>query len=99
MTQQEEEACVRLLIDNTDDSVAENVSESFQDQMSKRKKLKASELEGTDVCSKYHNLDYIGGLAAELERLCSEGKCVLTAHCAKMCPIVFEDLMFLKFNQ
>ena len=49
MTQQEEEACVRLLINNTDASVAENVYEYFQDRMLKRKKRKASELEGTDV--------------------------------------------------
>ena len=66
MTQQEEESCVRLLINNTDASVAENVSESFQDQMSKRKKRKASELEGTNVRSKYHNLNYIGGSASEV---------------------------------
>ena len=57
MTQQEEEACVRLLINNTDTYVAENVSESFQDRMSKRKNCNASELEGTDVRSKYHNLE------------------------------------------
>ena len=57
MPQQEEEACVRLLINNTDTSVAENVYESFQDRMSKTKNCKASELEGTDFRSKYHNLD------------------------------------------
>ena len=39
MTQQEEEACVRLLINNTDASVDDNVSEYFQDRMSKRKKV------------------------------------------------------------
>ena len=67
--------------------------------MSKRKKRKASELEGTDVHSKYHNLDYIGGSAAEVERLWSEAKFVLTAHRAKMTLIVFKALMFLRFNQ
>ena len=79
--------------------MAENVSESFQDRMSKRKKRKASDLEGTDVRSKYHNLNYIGGSAAKVERLFPEEKFVLTAHHAKMSPIVFEALMFLKFNQ
>ena len=74
MTQQEEEYCVCFLINNTYASVAENVSESFQDRMSKRKKRKASEPEGTDVRSKYPNLDYIGESAAEVERLWSEEK-------------------------
>ena len=99
MTQQEKEACVCLLINNTDASVAENVSDSFQDRMSKRKKRKASELEGTDVPSKYHNLDYIEGSAAEVQPLWSEAKFVLTAHRAKISPIGFEALMFLEFNQ
>ena len=99
MTQQEEESCINLLINNNGASVAENVSKSFQDRMSKRKKRKASELEGTGVRSKYHNLDYIGGSAAEVERLWSEAKFVLTAHRAKISPIVFEALIFLKFNQ
>ena len=49
MTQQEEEACVCFLINNTDAPVAENVSKYFQDRMSKRKKRKSSELEVTDV--------------------------------------------------
>ena len=62
MTQQEEESCVCFLINNTYASVSENVSESFQDRMPKRKNHKASDLEGTDVRSKYHNLNYIGGL-------------------------------------
>ena len=99
MTQQEEEACVSLLMNDTDASVAENVSDSFQYRTSKREKRKASELEGTGVRSKYHNLDYIGGSSAEVERLWSEAKFVLNAHRAKISPIVFEALMFIKFNQ
>ena len=99
MNQQEEEDCVRLLINNTDDSVADKFSEYFQEQMSKRTKRKASELEGTDIRSKYHNLDYIGGSAAKVEQLWSEAKFVLTAHCDKISPIFFEALMFLRFNQ
>ena len=62
-------------------------------------KDQVSELEGTDVRSKYHNLDYIGGSAAEVEQLWLEAKFFLTAHRAKMSPIFFEALMFLKFNQ
>ena len=99
MTQREEEACVCLLINYTDAYVAENISECFQDRMSKSKKRKVSELEGTDVRSKYHNIDYIGGSAAEVEQLWSEAKFVVTAHRYKMSPIFFEDIMFLKFNQ
>ena len=34
-----------------------------------------------------------------MERLWPEAKCVLTAHRAKISPIFFEALMFLKFNQ
>ena len=60
MTQQEEETCIRMLINNTDASVPENVSQSYQDRMSKRENRKTSDLEGTDVRSKYHNLNYIG---------------------------------------
>ena len=71
----------------------------FRTGCRKGKKRKASQLEGTDVCSKYHNIDYIGGSATEVDRLWSEAKFVLTAHRAKMSPIDFEDLMFLKFNQ
>ena len=34
-----------------------------------------------------------------MEQLWSEAKFVLNAHRAKISPIVFEALMFLKFNQ
>ena len=91
MTQQEKEAWVRLLINNTDASVAENASEYFQDRISKRKKRKASELEGTDIRSKYHNLDYIGGSAAKVERLLSEEK-VSSLPIVLKCLLLFSRL-------
>ena len=67
MTHQEEEACARLFINNTNVSAGENVIDSFQERMTQREKRKAGEMTGTNVCSKYHNIDYICGSTAEVE--------------------------------
>ena len=49
--------------------------------------------------SKYVNLDFVLGSAAEVERLWSMAKYVLVQQRRSMAPKMFECLMFLKFNR
>ena len=64
MTHQEKETCARLLINTTNVSVGENSIDSFQEGMTQKKKRKTGEMTRTNVCSKYHTIDYICGSAA-----------------------------------
>jgi hypothetical protein len=40
----------------------------------------------------------VGGSAAEVERVWSMAGHVLTKHCSTMSPLVFELIMYLKYN-
>ena len=50
---------------------------------------------GRDGC---RHFDAAGGVAAEPERLWSAGDAVLTKRRANMQPLMFEMIMYLKFN-
>ena len=45
------------------------------------------------------NLDHVLGSAAEVERVWSWARYVLTTQRARMAPVLFEAIMFLKFNR
>ena len=62
------------------------------------KKRKAGLIE-SDLSSPYKNVDFICGSAAEVERLWSVAKYILTDNRAKLTPAMFEALLFLKTNE
>ena len=62
------------------------------------KKRKTGVMENTKA-SPYKNVDFICGSAAEVERLWSVAKCILTDNRAKLTPAMFEALLFLKTNE
>ena len=61
------------------------------------KKRKAGLIEA-DLTSPYKNVDFICGSAAEVERLWSIAKYILTDNRARLTPAMFEALLFLKTN-
>ena len=61
------------------------------------KKRKAGVLEKSQA-SPYQNVDYICGSAAEVERLWSLCKYILTNTRSRLTPNLFEVLVFLKVN-
>jgi len=54
---------------------------------------------GRDEMSPYVDCDFICGSAAEVERLWSTARYILTSQRRSMTPLVFEVLLFLKTNQ
>ena len=66
----------------------------FRDRMKKRK---AGVLEKSQD-SPYQNVDYVCGSAAEVERLWSLCKYILTNTRSRMTPNLFEALVFFKVN-
>ena len=52
----------------------------------------------TDGASMYKNVDYIVGSAAEVERLWSTVKHILTSERTRLTPILLEALVYLKVN-
>ena len=66
----------------------------FRDKIKKRK----AGVLGKTQASPYINVDYICGSAAEVERLWSLCKYILTNTRSRMTPNLFEALFFLKVN-
>ena len=99
LTQNEQDACKRLLIEEeVVDGAEQNVHVSLADRMRDRiKKRKAGVFEA-DLSSPYRNADFICGSAAEVERLWSIAKNVLTNNRSRLTPAMFETLLFLKTN-
>ena len=62
------------------------------------KKRKAGVLESSTL-SPYINVDFICGSAAEVERLWSIAKYILSNTRSRLTPNLFQALMFLKINQ
>ena len=75
-----------------------SVNESFATRMKiQMKKRKAGELENNTV-SPYMNVDFICGSAAEVERLWSIAKHILSSTRSRMTPHLLQALIFLKVN-
>lgn len=101
LTIEEKEACESLLAEdgNEGDPQPTNQRLSLADKMKDRiKKRKAGVIEG-DLTSPYKNVDFICGSAAEVERLWSVAKYILTDNRSRMTPAMFESLLFLKTNE
>jgi len=60
-------------------------------------KRKANEISSPDEDE--DNLDHVLGSAAEVERVWSLARYVLTSQRSQMAPVLFEAIMFLKFNR
>ena len=98
MTFAEKGACEKL--QNTDVIVQDNTPQqitTLADRMKARsKKRKAGEIE--DKASSYKNADFICGSAAEVERLWSICKYILSNLRTNLTPIFFESLVYCKIN-
>ena len=68
MTEEEDEACKKLLNPQSMEASESNSSTLTDRLREKQKKRKAGQLED-DMNNKYRNVDYICGSAAEVERL------------------------------
>jgi hypothetical protein len=98
LTEEEVEACRHLEEGEQSDGEIDNEGMSLEDKIQlNRKKRKAGT--SRDRKSKYKNVDFILGSAAEVERLWSSCKHVFTAHRSTLTPVFFEAIMFLKHNQ
>ena len=96
MTEPEKAACAHLknsegpdVIDDSTMSLADRLKE-------KSRKCKAGERDRSGAL--YKNVDFIPGSAAEVERLWLMCQYFLTTQRAKMTPILFEAIMFLRIN-
>ena len=102
LTQDEKDACHKVvnnqveenMIEESEQGEANTFASRFRDRMKKRK---AGVLEKSQA-SPYHNVNYICGSAAEVERLWSLCKYILTNTRSRMTPNLFEALIFLKVN-
>ncbi len=88
-------ACKRLLSPTTDSATTElhnqsSASMTVSERFELRKRKREEETE------KYINSDFILGSVAEIERLRSLAKNVLTDNRKSMTPLVFEAVLFLK---
>lgn len=85
--------------DTADDDSAQNTpgSPGLKAQVEEAERKRAADtVQGS---SEYVNLDFVLGSAAEVERLWSLAKYVLTNQRKSMTPLMFEAFMFLKINE
>ena len=94
MNEEEEEACHNLLNKNSIESLDSSSMSLAERIRDKQKKRKVGEIDER-VNDKYCNVDYICGSAAEVERLWSISRYILTTSRASITPIVFEAIVFL----
>ena len=100
LTQDEKDACATLAnqVQDEGEEAEQGDEVSFASRFkTKMKKRKAGVLERTKA-SPYKNVDFICGSAAEVERLWSTCKYILTNVRSRMTPNLFEALVFLKVN-
>ena len=76
-----------------------NQPSSLAERMKHRLRKRKAGLIETDISSPYKNVDFICGSAAEVERLWSVAKYILTDNRVKLTPAMFETLLFLKTNK
>ena len=101
LTQDEKDACASLAnqVQDQGEEAEEGDEVSFASRFKSRmKKRKAGVMEGTKA-SPYKNVDFICGSAAEVERLWSICKYILSNVRSRLTPNLFEALIFLKLNR
>ena len=101
LTVEETEACESLLAQDANEEGGQgtNQQSSLAERMKHRMKKRKAGLIESDLSSPYKNVDFICGSAAEVERLWSVAKYILTDNRAKLTPGMFEALLFLKTNE
>jgi hypothetical protein len=99
MSIQEKEACEHLKIDPPDDLEEPQPAAGLPTMAEQLKQISESnKRQRTDT--EYINVDFILGSAAEVERLWSICKYILTNQQRKsLTPLLFEALTFLKVNK
>ena len=102
MTLAEKVACRSLEVG--DDEIGEEVEAAEEEvqtlmQKLKEKKRKRKAGEFSSKKSEYLNVDFISGSAAEVERLWSICKYILTVNRSGLSPILLEAILFLRINR
>jgi hypothetical protein len=72
---------------------------SMWEKLAKQKEMDLADQASRNCGSKYHNLGIVLGSAAEVECVWSHASLILSKERMNMDPILFESLMFLKFNR
>lgn len=93
MTEEENQATKGLMKPTTESRESNDVATgaSMREKYNKRPKI--------DANNKYMCADFILGSAAEVERVWSPAKYVLSNERRKLKPHMFEEILFLKFNE
>ena len=100
MTDVEKVAVESLLVAEVEEAALANARGSDNDGGILGNIMNDEEEERSDVSSKYGNCDFIYGSCAEVERLWSIAKHILTdVRKGMMDPIMFEAILFLKLNR
>ena len=99
MTVEEKDACQSLLAKDYEIGVAQAQQTTLADRMRDRIKKRKAGVMDQDLSSPYRNCDFICGSAAEVERLWSVAKKILTNNRYHLTVVMFETLMFLKMNE
>jgi hypothetical protein len=94
LTEQEREALQNLRKEFQANGPASLEAVTMNEKIAKRKR------DATDTGNDEHvNVSWVLGSAAEVERLWSVAKCILTETWRQMDPAMFETIIFLKINQ
>ena len=89
-----EKHAVKCLLKNDDGCGGSSESDDdkpMKDHLSKKRKI--------DENGKYMSAGFVLGSSAEVQRLWSTAKYVLTEERSKLKPLLFEAILFLKYNQ
>ena len=102
MSLAEKRACKSLEVTNDDNCEEQGGGEEevltlLHKLKEKRRKIKAGELSSKK--SEYLNVNFICGSAAEVERLWSICKYILTVNRTRRSPILLEAILFLRINR
>ena len=92
MTEDEKTACRHLLKTQKKNQRGESSSQSFLDTIARKKRR-------YEMKNEYINCDFIQGSTAEIERVWSVSKHIMKHTRKSMEPLMFEAILFLKFNR
>ena len=97
LTPAEKRACKSLETTSPEDDADGPLS--LEEKMKKKHRKRKAGLLDNGRKSRYLNVDYICGSAAEVERLWSICKYVITTNRSSLTPILLEALLFLRVNR
>ena len=99
MSPEEKEACKDLLLEEDEQNSSQSSQPSLAQRMIERMKKRKAGVMENNLGSPFKNCDFICGSAAEVERLWSIAKHVLTNTRSRLTPVMFETLIFSKVNE